>query len=78
MDGNGASSGLLGSRTRPNYPVRILLAEDDEDHAELARRAIQTCHPPCELAVVGSLKAARASLPRSFAVIATTPAAWLP
>lgn len=50
--------------TWPNYPVRILLTEDDEDHAELARRAMRVLEPPCELAVVGSLQAARAWLDR--------------
>ncbi|MCB1777536.1 MAG: EAL domain-containing protein [Candidatus Competibacteraceae bacterium] len=66
MDGNSASSELLEFYTRPDYRVSILLAEDDEDHAELAQRAIKTCDPSCELIVVGSLKAARTWLTRQM------------
>ncbi|MCP5197463.1 MAG: EAL domain-containing protein [Gammaproteobacteria bacterium] len=64
MDGDSASSDATEPRSRPNDPVKILLTEDNEDHAELARRAIRIAELPCELAVVGSLGAARAWLAR--------------
>ncbi|HAS51159.1 MAG TPA: hypothetical protein DCS21_05240, partial [Gammaproteobacteria bacterium] len=40
----------------------ILLLEDDADHAELARRALQGMEPAIELKVVDSLQTARAWL----------------
>jgi len=42
--------------------MKILLAEDDANHAELAWQAIQKSESPCELVVTGNIKATRAWL----------------
>ncbi len=59
MDSDSTNPNLMEPRTRPNSLIKILLAEDDEDHAELARRAVRMSEFSCELLVVSSLKAAR-------------------
>ncbi len=43
---------------------RILLIEDEIDHAELIRRAFQSANHRCELVVAGSLREAREALGR--------------
>ena len=45
--------------------VHILLVEDDDDHAELVRRAIEPCGQEFQLAVVRSLAEARTAIAES-------------
>lgn len=53
-----------GGTTGARGPVRILLVEDDPDHAELVRRGLEPHEPPIELTVVGDGEAALSHLDR--------------
>ena len=46
----------------PEHPIRILLVEDKEAHAELVRRAFESRGDAVRLAVVTTLAEARACL----------------